>query len=106
MTTPPEPQDRAEMLAHYSAALDEIHRLRGALLYEARVIEGHLLLAGFPKSRRSIAEQQVERMRAAVRGAAWSAYAGVMGGGTVQGLLIAAGASPTLTRTEWEQTHG
>lgn len=106
MTTPSDRQDHDDMLRHYSAALSEIHRLRGALLYEARVIEAHLLLAGFPKSRRPIAEQQVERMREAVRGAAWSAYADVMNGRTVQGLLVAAGASPTLTRTEWEESHG
>lgn len=98
-------QDHDEMLRHYSAALDEIYRLRAALAYEARVIGGHLLLAGFPKSRREIAEQQIERMRTAVRGRTRWAYDGVMSAGAAEGLLRAAGASPTLTRTEWEESH-
>lgn len=52
-----------EEMAHYSAALDEIWRLRHVLAYEAAVIETHLGYKTFPKSRRPIAEQQVQRLR-------------------------------------------
>lgn len=57
-----------EEMAHYSAALDEIYRLRTALAYEASVVDVHLGYKTFPKSRRFFAEQQVERMREAARG--------------------------------------
>jgi hypothetical protein len=66
-----------DMLTHYSAALDEIFRLRTALAYEAAVIEAHLGLVTFPKSRRDVAEGQVERMKAAASGNALVPYAGV-----------------------------
>lgn len=61
-------------LARYSAALDEIHRLRNALAYEASVTEAHLDLVTFPKSRRPHADEQVARMRAAARGETRQAY--------------------------------
>lgn len=99
------------MLAHYMAALDEIYRLRCALVIEARGVEADLLLATFPKSRRRYAEERVERMRAAVRGEADQAYKDRLDPGSgglrtgVQELLIAAGASPTLTRHEWEERN-
>jgi hypothetical protein len=62
-------------LAHYSAALDEIYRLRTALAYEADVIAAHLNLATFPKSRRAVAEKQIERMRSAACGNTKDMYA-------------------------------
>lgn len=86
---------------HYSRALDEIFELRAALAYEARVIEAHLGLATFPKSRRGIAEEQITRMRAACRGDVRESYWSVSPG-VRDGLLVAAGASPTLTRGQWE----
>lgn len=65
------------MLDHYSAALDEIYELRRALAYEARVVEAHYEdFKTFPKSRRRIAEEQVQRMRKAASGHAELAYAG------------------------------
>ncbi|MFF0822454.1 hypothetical protein ACFYUR_18995 [Micromonospora haikouensis] len=87
-------------LADYSRALDEIHRLRAALAYEAGVTAAHLSYATFPKSRRAFAEEQVQRMRAAARGEANSAY--TISGWRMQAALRDAGASVTLTRWEWE----
>lgn len=54
----------------YSEALDEIWRLRRILAHEAYVLEEHLTLKTFPKSRREHAEAQVDRMRASARGEA------------------------------------
>lgn len=90
-----------EMLNHYSRALDEIHRLRAALAYEARVTEAHLNYATFPKTRRDHAAAQVERMRAAARGEAASTYADVSSL-SLQHTMREAGASASLTRSEWE----
>ncbi len=64
-----------EMLKYYSAALDEIFRLRTALAYEAGVIKAHLDYRTFPQGRRYVAEQQVERMRASAQGRSEQAYA-------------------------------
>lgn len=66
-----------EMPAHYSAALDEIFRLRTALAYEAGALTAHLGYATFPKSRREIAAEQVQRMLQAVQGDSVKAYAGI-----------------------------
>ena len=56
-------------LKYYSAALDEIYRLRRALAFEARVAEAHYEgLKSYPKSRRGYAEEQVARMREAAAG--------------------------------------
>lgn len=68
--------DNQEMLRHYSRALDEIYRLRQALAYEARVVEAHLDLKSFPRSRRRFAEDQVKRMRRAAVGEFFRAYGG------------------------------
>ena len=62
-----------DVVAELSAALDEIYLLRLALAYEAMMIEGHLGLKTFPRSRRGEAEAQVARMRAAV-GSGGEAY--------------------------------
>ncbi len=86
----------------YSAALDEICRLRAALAYEARVVESHLGLATFPKSRRPIAQQQITRMRAAASRRVPEDYAGT-DSLRRQELLKAAGGTGTLTRGEWER---
>lgn len=89
-------------LALYSAALDEIYRLREALAYEAGGIENHTSYATFPKSRRSIAAQQIERMRSAARGDSQVAYAG-LNSAVLRGALREAGAPDTLTRWQFEQ---
>jgi hypothetical protein len=91
----------AEMLPHYSRALDEIYRLRRALAYEAAVTAAHLDLKSFPKSRRKAAEGQVRRMRAAARGNGREAYdASPLW--ALKSALLDAGADPGLTRQQWE----
>lgn len=86
-----------DMLKHYSAALDEIYRLRAALAYEARVIEAHLLYKTFPKGRRAMATAQVARMREAAAGNASEVYPI-----NFYRTLEEAGLRPTLTRHAWE----
>ncbi|QKW15428.1 hypothetical protein [Verrucosispora sp. NA02020] len=90
-------------LAHYSAALDEIHRLRAVLAYEAAVTAAHLGYATFPKSRREAAENQVERMRSAARGE--PASHGSVSHMSLRHGLREAGASETLTRWQWEHAR-
>lgn len=90
------------LLPYYSAALDEVHRLRRALAREARIVEAHLDLKSFPKSRRVFAEEQVQRMRQSARGAAQLAYAGV-DYQVMDGCMRMAGAASTLTRDQWER---
>lgn len=58
----------------YSRALDEIYWLRGLAAYEADVLEAHLGLKSFPKSRRPFAEAQVRRLRLAAQGKPLDAY--------------------------------
>ncbi len=94
-------QRHDEMLHYYSAALDEVFRLRRALAYEAGVVEAHLTLKSFPRSRRPIAETQTFRMRLAARGRAAIEYAGMPTWSLESGMRDA-GAPNSLTRTEWE----
>lgn len=89
-------------LADYSRAIDEIFRLRRALAYEAGVVAAHLGYATFPKSRRAVAEGQIERMRAAARGEAEVAYAGTSHL-SLRHAMNEAGASQTLTCGQWEE---
>lgn len=93
-----------DVLAHYSAALDEIRRLRIALAYEAAVLAVHLDYATFPKSRRMVAEGQVNRMRHAARGGSQAAYADV----SLLSLKHTAdevGGPAKLTRADWESRY-
>ncbi len=87
-----------EILDHYSAALDEIFVLKSALAHEARVIEAHLGLKTFPKSRRAFAEAQIVRMRAAAKGRAHTAYREAPSRlDSLRKLGV-----DTLTRAQWE----
>lgn len=91
-----------DILGHYGRALDEVYRLRRQLAYEASVLEVHLGYATFPKSRRGIAEDQVERMRQAARG-----EPGVLTGiadGSLRLCMQEAEAAETLTRSAYEAT--
>jgi hypothetical protein len=89
---------------HYARALEEIDRLRTALAYEARVIQVHLDYRSFPKTRRPVAERQVERMTASARGQAQAAYA------DTSDLALAHVRRETgigvLTRSQWEKGDG
>jgi hypothetical protein len=91
----------ADMLAHYSRALNEIYRLRQALAYEAGVLAAHLGLKTFPASRRRIAAGQVERMVTAARGYTQDAYSSV-NHKFLRSALLAAGAPEGLSRGQWE----
>lgn len=91
-------------LAHYSRALDEIYHLRTALAYEAGVLTAHLEYATFPKSRRVVAEEQIQRMRQAAQGLTRQAYSGIES----WALDSARRESRvgTLTRNQWESDTG
>jgi hypothetical protein len=84
----------------YSAALDEIFRLRVILAYEAKVTAAHLSLKTFPKSRREAADRQIERMTAAATGQSHAAYGQIA---YPKRALSAVGASECLTRDDWER---
>lgn len=68
--------DDSVPLSDYSAALDEIWRLRRALAYEAAGMEVSLELKTFPASRRTVSEEQIRRMRLSAQGLSQAAYAG------------------------------
>lgn len=87
-------------LVELSDALDEIYRLRRALAYEAGVIEAHLALATFPKSRRTIACDQIHRMEAAARGQTEDAYSHIRDQ-SLRRAMETADASQTLTRSQF-----
>lgn len=92
-------------MAHYSAALDEIWRLRRLLAYEAGVLEAHLGYKSFPKTRRAFAEQQVARMQDAARGHSDKEAVATHSLSTrhiTQGL----GMKQTLTCHAWETDRG
>lgn len=97
MTTTDSPVD----LAAYSAALEEIYRLRCALAYEALINREYLTYATLPKSIRREIVKRANRMHDAARGRVAEAYAGV-DSYLMQELMEEAGASPTLTRAQWE----
>ena len=92
------------MLDHYSRALDEIYRLRTALAYEAQVNRAHLGYKTFPKSRRYVAEHQIERMVASAQGQAERAYAETSSS-SLSHVRREAGIE-TLTRHQWETNTG
>lgn len=85
----------------YSEALDEIWRLRRILAHEAYVLEEHLTLKTFPKSRRPHAEAQVERMRASARGDAKDVQYH-LDPRALNYAMGVAGAEQTLTATEFQ----
>lgn len=71
-------REKAELESERDLLQARVETLERALAYEARVVEAHYEgYKTFPKTRRAIAEEQVERMRQAVQGDASVAYAGV-----------------------------
>lgn len=66
----------AAPMSSYSAAIDEVYRLRRALAHEADVTNTYLGYKGFPKSRRKVAADSIEQMKASARGESTVAYAG------------------------------
>ncbi len=91
------------LFVYYSAALDEIWRLRCILAYEARVVEAHTSLKTFPKSRRAYAEKQIEHMRAAARGKSKDVYAG-LDQRAVLSALKTAGADQGLSAPQFQES--
>jgi len=91
-----------DLLRYYSAALDEIFRLRRALALEGGTIKGHLNLKMFPRSRREITLAQVRRMQDAACGNASVSYSGI-DYHVVEASMRDAGASNHLTRDQWER---
>lgn len=92
-------------LSDLSAAVDEIYHLRAMLADEARIISALLDYRSFPKSRREIAQRQIERMKAAA--------CGVLGGFervgseyTRKSSLSWAGADECLTNSQWAEQRG
>jgi hypothetical protein len=90
------------VIGYYSAALDEVYRLRAALAHEAVEREADLALKTFPRSRRRHAREAVARMRAAAHGDSDVAYT-QQDGFDAKSALISAGADECLTRHGWER---
>ena len=88
------------MLAHYSAALDEIYRLRVAAAYECRVLENALMYATLPKRVRSRLADARARLEATACGADAHRHVSAE---SRQIVLRDINAPMTLTRTEWEK---
>lgn len=92
-------------LHHYMVALDEIYSLRRALAYEAGRTAADLQYKTFPKSRRAIAENAINRMRSAARGFVEHAY-GDRSTTVLHHAMREADAPTTLTRHAWETSRG
>lgn len=90
-------------ISDLSIAIDEIYFLRSLLADEALIIEAHLGYATFPKSRRVIAEQQVERMRRVAEGELHAAMREKFNG---RRALQLAGIEATLTNHQWAEQRG
>lgn len=89
-------------LAELSAALDEIYMLRQLCAYEAAIRAADLGYATYPKSRRKVGEERIERLRQAARGEVDVAIAGTSYLSLRHGLREA-GASETMTRHVWRE---
>jgi len=90
-------------ISDLSIAIDEIYFLRAVLADEAGIVEAHLTLKTFPKSRRKFAEEQVERMQRIARGEGWDARRDGFKSGAA---LRRVGADDTLTNRQWAAGHG
>ncbi len=88
------------MPAGYSAALDEIFRLRQLLALEAESAESVLSYRTLPANARATVEHAIIRMRSGARGDTLAALDG-WSSLTLQNMLINAGGSATLSRTQW-----
>lgn len=89
-----------EIITPYSAALDEVFALRGLAGHTAYALKAHLEYKTFPKSRRAIAQSQVERLTLAAHGNAHGAVAGL----NIKPSLRLLGAPTTLTRGAFEES--
>ena len=84
-----------------SRALDEIYALRGMAAYEAGVREADLTYKTYPKSRRDIAKDRIQKLQAVARGE-WRHIWNLTPRSSVRHSMREAGASELLTRSSWE----
>jgi hypothetical protein len=91
--------------APYSAALDEIYRLRQAFAYEAHIATALLSYASLPKNARTQIEALRARCLRSAQGHAASEYAHLPNE-LRQRVMRNASMLPTLTRGQWESDHG
>ncbi len=88
------------MLAHYSAALDEIYLLRTAAAFEAQTLQWVLSFSTLPKKVRVVLQNMQGRLKATACG--WDAYDYLTAQERYDALANCKGAPMTLTRHEWE----
>lgn len=101
--TDQEPQVPLRLL---SLALDEVYALRQLVAYEAGVREADLTYKTFPKSRRDIAKDRIQKLRSAARGRAIDVVRDLHKQRDLRYALREAGAPETMTRWEWQKGHG
>lgn len=88
---------------YYSAALDEIYRLRTLLAYEAGTLAAHTEYKTFPKSRQRFAQASIARMQAASRGEIDAQLVSNLGSDlAVRSARKEAGMPDPMTRQDWE----
>lgn len=86
-----------------SVAVDEIYALRAMLADEADIIDAHLGYKTFPKRRREIALEQIERMKTAAAGR----YQEARRTGFRAGLALRRmGVPDSLTNSQWAEQRG
>jgi hypothetical protein len=90
------------LLPYYSAALDEIYRLRVALAVEAEAQSGNLNFKTFPKSQRLPTAQSIARMKAAAIGERPERYRS-LSVAWLDDLFASLGGNRLLTRDIWER---
>lgn len=88
-------------MKYYSAALDEIYSRRAASAKEALVRTEDLRLKSYPAGRRRAAEEAIERMTAAARGACVDGYP--PDAVDRKAMLSAVGADECFTHHDWKQ---
>jgi hypothetical protein len=90
-------------ISDLSNAINEIYFLRAIVADEADIIAAHLDYKTFPKTRRSVAEAQVERLRRIARG---ELYPAARERFNPDRALRGAGAEDCLTNDMWARARG
>jgi hypothetical protein len=89
------------LLDAYSAALDEVYRLRTVLALQAMGQAADLSMKTFPKSRRGWAEKRITECQDAACGQSSRVLAG-KDSNVLRAARTHAGVPQTLTREQWE----
>lgn len=92
-------EDDSDMHAHYMRALDEVWKLRSEAAHEAHVLEAVLAVKTLPKTAHDRLAVMRERMLAIACGVD---HPGHLPSESRHRALGLAGASQTLTRSQWE----